>query len=147
MTFEPFRIYINNAPHNHIFFHSLMVLLYQIIPEKRRTSEKRCVKIEDWGFLAYFELGLQEILIYTLHFCFRSDITKWSKVYTKNWLLDSKIIWGIWTTSQKKWKVQKVEIRWDGLFLSEKYMYSAKIYTGNFLLLWCMVYVRLPQIF
>ena len=30
----------------------------------------------------------------------------------KNWLLLSKITWGIWTTSDKQWKVQKAEIRW-----------------------------------
>ena len=30
----------------------------------------------------------------------------------KNWLLISKITWGIWTTSDKQWKVQKVEIWW-----------------------------------
>ena len=28
----------------------------------------------------------------------------------KNWLPVSKLIWGIWTTSDKQWKVQKVEI-------------------------------------
>ena len=31
----------------------------------------------------------------------------------KNWLLVSKIIWGIWITSDKQWKVQKVVIQWD----------------------------------
>ena len=30
----------------------------------------------------------------------------------KNWLLVSKITRGIWTNSEKQWKVQKVEIRW-----------------------------------
>ena len=132
MTFKPFRIYINNAIHNHILFHLLMVLLHHTIPEKRRASEKRCVEIEDWGFLVYVELGLQEVFIYTLHFCFRADIAKWCKVYTKNWLLVSKNIWGIWTTSDQQWKVQKVEIRWDELLLFEKYMYWAKTCTGDF---------------
>ena len=31
----------------------------------------------------------------------------------KNWLLVSKIIWGIWITSEKQRKVQTVETQWD----------------------------------
>ena len=31
----------------------------------------------------------------------------------KNWLLVSKIIRGIWITSSRQWKVQKIEIQWD----------------------------------
>ena len=37
---------------------------------------------------------------------------KMVQILYKNWLLVSKIAWGIWTTSDKQWKVQKVEIRW-----------------------------------
>ena len=37
---------------------------------------------------------------------------KMVQILYKNWLLVSKITWGIWTTSDKQWKVQKVEIRW-----------------------------------
>ena len=54
----------------------------------------------------------------------------------KNWLLVSKITWGIWTTSDKQWKVQKVEI-WRATFiqkihLPKKYIPSAKtLYTEH----------------
>ena len=47
----------------------------------------------------------------------------------KNWLLVSKIIWGIWTTSDKKWKVQNVEIH--GLLLSKKYIPTVKTCTED----------------
>ena len=48
----------------------------------------------------------------------------------KNWLLVSKIIWGIWITSDKQWKVRKVEIH--GLHLSKKYIPSARtLYTED----------------
>ena len=53
----------------------------------------------------------------------------------KNWLLVSKITWGIWTTSDKQWKVQKAEIWWDTFvqktYLSKKYTPSAKTYTED----------------
>ena len=54
----------------------------------------------------------------------------------KNWLLVSKITWGIWTTSDKQWKVQKVEIWWatfvQKTYLSKKYIPSAKtLYTDD----------------
>ena len=51
--------------------------------EKEGTSKKGCVKIEDWGFSVHFVLGFPENYIYTLHFCFRSDITKWCKIDIK----------------------------------------------------------------
>ena len=35
----------------------------------------------------------------------------------KNWLLVSKIICGIWKTSDKQWKAQKIEIQWTFLQL------------------------------
>ena len=40
----------------------------------------------------------------------------------KNWLLASRIIWKIWTTSHKQWKVQKVEIWWATTFVQKKYI-------------------------
>ena len=48
----------------------------------------------------------------------------------KNWLVVSKITWGIGTTSDKQWKVQKVEL-WCAIFvkkihLSKKCVFSAK---------------------
>ena len=47
----------------------------------------------------------------------------------KNWLQISKII-GIWITSDKQWKVQKVEIQWATL--SKNYIPSAKtLYTED----------------
>ena len=47
----------------------------------------------------------------------------------KNWPLVSKIIWEIWITSYKQWKVQKVEI--ERLHLSKKHILSAKTYTED----------------
>ena len=47
----------------------------------------------------------------------------------KNWLLVSKITWGIRTSSEKQWKVQKVEIRW-ATFVQKKHS-SAKTYTDD----------------
>ena len=49
----------------------------------------------------------------------------------KNWLLVSKITWGIWATLDKQWKAQKVEIIW-AILLFKKYIPSAKtLYTEN----------------
>ena len=47
----------------------------------------------------------------------------------KNWLLVSKIILGIWITSDKQWKFQKVEIQWatfaqKNTFLQLKHFYT-----------------------
>ena len=48
----------------------------------------------------------------------------------KNWLLVSKIIWGIWKTSDNQWKVLKVEIQWATFV--QKYIPSAKtLYTED----------------
>ena len=48
----------------------------------------------------------------------------------KNWLLVLKIIWGIWITSDKQCKVQKVEIQWATFV--QKYIPSAKsLYTED----------------
>ena len=54
----------------------------------------------------------------------------------KNWLLVSKITWGIWATLDKQWKVQKVEIWWakfdQKIDFSKKYFPSAKtLYTED----------------
>ena len=56
----------------------------------------------------------------------------------KNWLLVSKLIWKIWATSDKQWKVQKVDIWWatfvQKINLSKKYIPSAKtLYTEVYL--------------
>ena len=49
----------------------------------------------------------------------------------KNWLVLSKIIWGILITSGKQWKVQKVEI--NELHFSQKYIPSVEaLYTEDF---------------
>ena len=42
----------------------------------------------------------------------------------KNWLLVSKITWGIWKTSDKQWKVQNSKL--NGLLLPKNYISSAK---------------------
>ena len=47
----------------------------------------------------------------------------------KNWLLVSKIIWEIWITSYKQWKVQKVEIEWATFV--QKHILLAKTYTED----------------
>ena len=47
----------------------------------------------------------------------------------KNCLLVSQIIWGIWITSDKQWKVQKVEIQWATFV--QIYIPSAKTYTED----------------
>ena len=47
----------------------------------------------------------------------------------KNWLQVSKIIWGIWITSNKQWKVQK--LKFNGLHLSKHYIPLAKTYTED----------------
>ena len=58
----------------------------------------------------------------------------------KNWLVVSKITWGIWKTSDKQWKVQNAEIWWvtfvQKIRLSKKYIPSAKrLYTEDLTLL------------
>ena len=48
----------------------------------------------------------------------------------KNWLLVSKITWGIWITADKQWKVEKTEI--NGLLLTKNYILLAKtLYTED----------------
>ena len=44
----------------------------------------------------------------------------------KNWLLVSKLIWEIWITSNKRWKVWKVEIQW-ATFVQEIHSFSQNI--------------------
>ena len=45
----------------------------------------------------------------------------------KNWLLVSKIIWGIWIASHKQWKVQQVEIQWAA-FVQKTYSFIQRVY-------------------
>ena len=40
-----------------------------------------------------------------------------------------KITWGIWATSKKQWKVQKMKL--DGVLLSKRSITSAKTYTDD----------------
>ena len=73
------------------------------ISEKQKGS----VEIEDWGFSIHFGLGLQKNSIYTLHL----RITRYYKMVQSLGMqkLVSKFT-GIWTTSDKQWQVQKVDI-------------------------------------
>ena len=45
-------------------------------------------------------------------------------LYIQNWLRISKIIWGIWITSNKQWKAKK--LKFNGLHLSKNYIPSPK---------------------
>ena len=58
----------------------------------------------------------------------------------RNWLLVSKITWEIWTTSNKQWKVQKVEICW-ATFVQKLNSFSWNI-TEN---LSNMTFINLPE--
>ena len=58
-------------------------------------------------------MGFQENCIYTLNLLFSLDIKKMVQNLYKNWLLVSKVTREIRTTSDKQWKVQKVQIRWE----------------------------------
>ena len=49
----------------------------------------------------------------------------------KNWLQVSKIIWGIWITSDKQWKVQK--LKFNGLHFFKNYIPSLKHYLQIYL--------------
>ena len=80
------------------------------IIENEGTSEKgNSVEIEDGGFSVHFGLGFQENSIYTWHLCFSSYYKMVQSLGIQK--LVSKIE-GIWTTSDKQWKVQKVETWW-----------------------------------
>ena len=69
-------------------------------------------------------------LDFTLMFWLRCY--KMVKSLYKNWLKNymRNITWEIWTTSDKQWKVQKVDIGWatfvQKIYLSKKYIPSAK---------------------
>ena len=78
------------------------------------ASEKGFVEIEDWGFSLHFALGFQEDSIYTLHLCLkiRYYIENGGKFLQKLTPGLKKITWGTWATSDRQWKVQKVEIWW-----------------------------------
>ena len=58
-------------------------------------------------------IPLDGLLLAYLYTMFWLSYYKTMQNLYKNWLLVSKIIWGIWITSDKQWKVQKVVIQWD----------------------------------
>ena len=76
-----------------------------------------------WGNIRKRVRWNRRVVQYSLHFVLRLHensmyihftlmlMTKWCKVYTKadSWF---QITWRIWATSDKQWKVQKVEIWW-----------------------------------
>ena len=61
----------------------MLVLSCEVIYLWERTSEKRSVKINNWGFFVHFVLRFEENSIETLQLCFNKDITTWCKVCTK----------------------------------------------------------------
>ena len=95
---------------------------------KRGNIKKGSVEIEDWDYSlclsVQFVLGFQENSIYTLHFCFGYDITKWCKGYTKTYsgFQKSHEEFGQLQTSSEKFK----KLKFDGLLLSKKYIPSTK---------------------
>ena len=94
------------------------------------TPEKGCIEIGHWGFFAQFVLRVEDNSIYTLHLCCSENIKKGYKVYTKSDSWFQKGTWGIWTTSDKQWKVQKVEVWWA--FVSKKNIPPTKtLYTED----------------
>ena len=68
------------------------------------------------------------------------------------WFLVSKITWGIWATSDKQWKVQKVEIQWATFVqkmhsLSKNFIYRGFIYlTFNYLFSKFVMSFLTPQV-
>ena len=48
----------------------------------------------------------------TLYTYVLAEILQNGAKFIQNWHLVSKCTWRLWTTSDKRWKVQKVEIRW-----------------------------------
>ena len=90
--------------------------------ENEGISEKGCVEIEDWGFSVHFGWSSKKVL-FTLYTYVLAKILQ-NVVNLGIQKLVSKIT-GIWTTSDKQWKVQKVEIWWafvqKNTFLQLKY--------------------------
>ena len=78
--------------------------------ENEGISEKGCVEIEDWGFSVHFGWSSKKVL-FTLYTYVLAKILQ-NVVNLGIQKLVSKIT-GIWTTSDKQWKVQKAGICWD----------------------------------
>ena len=57
-------------------------------------------------------IPLDGILLAQLYTYVLANLLQNEAKFIQNWLQISKIIWGIWITSDKHWKVQKVEIQW-----------------------------------
>ena len=72
-----------------------------------------------------------------LHFTLTFQLRYYKMVQSlcKNWILVSKITWRIWTTSDKHWTLQKVEIWWANFskkhIPSAKTLYTEKIYVTS----------------
>ena len=66
--------------------------------------------------------------------------------FIQNWLQISKIIWGIWITSDKQWKVQKFKIQ-SATFVGKNTFLQLKHYIQRiYLTLLSTTYVKLHQI-
>ena len=116
---------------------------------RNRNRKNRSLKQKIEASLSFLYWGFKKIpftLVYTLQLCFSYDITKWCKCLYKNWLLVSKFTWGIWTTSGKDWKVQKVEIS-RVTFIQNKTLLQLKHYIQRiYLTLLSTMLVNLNQI-
>ena len=67
----------------------------EVFLKKKKHQKKGAFEV--WGVSVHFVLGFPfATYTFVLHL----------------WLLVSKVKWGIRTTSEKQWKIQKVEIRW-----------------------------------
>ena len=105
--------------------------------EKEETSKKGCVEIKRLRLLCTLSSywGLKKIP-FTFYTYVLDKILQMVQSLYKNWLLVSKITWGIWATLDKSWKVQKVEIGWhtfvQKIHLSKKCISLAKtLYTKD----------------
>ena len=139
---------------------------------KRENIRKECVEIEDWGTSAYLCWDFKKVLckaclpcncflvikgILKALFSFISWLLNFSdlpnygikieeKICTKATVkLVLKIIWGIWITSDKQWKVQKFEIQ-SATFVGKNTFLQLKHIQRIYLTLLSTTYVKLHQI-
>ena len=93
---------------------------------KNGTSEKRCVEIEDWRLSVHFLGGFKKVS-FTLYFYVLAKIFQNHAKFTKktdSWYQKSHEEFGQLQTSSGKSKT----LKFDGLFLSKKYISSAKAF-------------------
>ena len=156
---------------NNIVYHFLVLTWGLRYFWKRGNTRKECVEIEDWGTSAYLCWDFKKVLCkaclrfncflvikgilkalfsfisWLLNLSYLPMVQNREKICTKATVkLVLKIIWGIWITSDKQWKVQKFKIQ-SATFVGKNTFLQLKHYIHRiYLTLLSTTYVKLHQV-